>query len=308
MSEFTLEEWEQAIEMPSPFKSAVWESARLQFRFVLAKRDKWVLFVREKNQLHSPHWLVLNSSGLMPQFYSSKTPLKTWERLEDDWPHVARGYFFAWPRARCIVLEEGHGYWLDSKLQTSQSFFLEFERRELTNGGARWQRVQQEFQDKNSDLSFAYRSRNVPYTTYEQFSLLYESRSQYEEIDTVTRFVLMKAIENVRARGARWSISCHTNDTSVWVYDADQMTQNQVKSSLAAWSRFLEEFTIPLTQPRRDRHFSLQQNAWLKDFSLAVDVEAGASAHERLETRLFVREWLQQNAPDRIDLLKDVER
>ncbi len=71
---------------------------------------------------------------------------------------------------------------------------------------------------------------------------------------------------------------------------------------LKAWGTFLTEFFLPLPALPDDSPLCLLEHSKSAEARVRV-VGIEPTQHERIEARLRLREWLQQNAPERMDLL-----
>ncbi len=188
---------------------------------------------------------------------------------------------------------DGSGVWLDSNLEIVGEFSLG---QESNADETAWQTAfEAAWNDKKSDARFAWSWARM--SDDGRRAWLYDGATGLNEIEKVVRLVLQSADELWAQHSAAcwahdfsWVEGCFGNEQG-WSLDAKKEAPR-----LERWRRFIDRH---LWKPRFGvvaRHRLVRQ--WIQGQYRCWDVRVEVSKpsfHERLEARLELRDWLQEN-------------
>lgn len=77
----------------------------------------------------------------------------------------------------------------------------------------------------------------------------------------------------------------------------------ELKPSLERWEKFLLSYFAPNWRADWIDGYKCAAEFWQRRWLAGVHIQQPPTMHERLEARLQLRQWLEQNAPEQIDKL-----
>ncbi len=295
MREFQLDEWEIGPRCQASLEGLGHEEASgVKWRAVEMRPQQFVIFVRGDDE--QGNWVVRQNEEDRPRIWSPNPP-----RLKIAFPE--RGRLFTWGDEMAFVAPSGDGAWLDTRLHVTTPFWgaaqpdliaessretFEFLTREL-NG--------------DSDFAFARRWEN---RTSNGWQLLLGGEENYDFLLQILESVLWEFGDQMKWAESNWRLTPLAPQGAY----VNSLVRGEMKHSprlerlLLSWSRFfafdfLPTCTQTVRQQRRclDEFYNQQRNF------IEVGFNGSPTYHERIEAHFRLREWLEHNAPKRMDLL-----
>lgn len=175
-------------------------------------------------------------------------------------------------------------------------FRLPFDENEASATIYQW--LQESWGDKNSEARFAYDWCNWSYQKH--FDFLCEKLVGLRELMEMARLV---AICEELDEDYEWYLGTENLASEIRGTTRQFFPSEEFAARFQRWSNILNSHfdLVPLDE---NEPLCLLEYAQLQLSHLKVRGE-NATAHERIEAALKLREWLRKNAPDRMDLLSD---
>lgn len=228
-------------------------------------------------------------------------------------------YWSVDPGNSIILFEDGEGYWYSNGGEVLARFGFSLEEGTLRNDVRAVVRAfDQWLSDSDSDIAFARRWNMLQgeahdEDTQKRANLVLGGEEKQKEIESVMRWTVL-------CEPLLWQMG----DEWAWVLDRRDlgplMNHDQAVNLFGRnfqqkfpfvyrMQQFLLQHHIPgLCHPLWQKHRCTMEfpslNDYLGERFAAVEIKGQPSAHERLEARLQLRDWLQQNAyPDEIEAI-----
>jgi hypothetical protein len=303
MSDFELEEWEEAAFVSSDAALPLEETDVFVLACVPIRRKSWVVLGREKKNTRSGNWILLIPDSDEPRLWSPRPPTFQLKKLLEQWPHSEKGRLFAWPQERCVLRSNGEGAWLDAHGRVDVQFDVSFEPEVWNDALLLWDKVQQERAAPDSDMNFAAYWRK---SGGQKWSLFFEEEEHYTTLLQVAETVLWEFGDQMNWIESNWRVS-HAAPGGAYVNSLIGGTMKhseRLERLLSSWSHFFAfEFLPAATQKARQRHRCLELFFHKGTSFIEVDLSRQPTQHERIEARLRLREWLERNAPNEVERL-----
>ena len=261
------------------------------------KRRKWVVFIRESKSQNIDNWVVASTDVFQPQvmFHNSAS-----SRSEGPANWVSTlGRFSVWGEDMAFLSASGDGVWLNTHLEAETSFTGAAPRDLIERDNEATFAHLTRHLDGDSDFAFARRWRTFDDDT--RLSVLYGGPLN-EFLSLMRSVLLLASSTQTPQKKWMWRMSIDEGQGSK-VYEEGRRWAVRELDFLYDWGHLLiQHLSAKAVIPMRT-HPCVAQFAATPESCVEVEGQTSPTQHELLEARLYLRDWLEDNAPDRMDLL-----
>ena len=300
MSDFELEAWEVG---PRCKEKTAGRSQReylgKKWRAVEMRHKKFVVFVRDVRAEHQGNWMIAAMEGNQPRVWSPRPDIAT------SPPNInvdhGMGRFFVWGDEMMFLLSNGDGVWLDAQLRAEVPFRSSVPQGIVENSSRETFEWLTRELGEDSDVALARRWRT--FDDEEKMAVLFGGQNHLDATRELMSAVLVSD-ENLwhTDRISRWRIS--QNDLWGKLFLSEERQHRGWSTFMVDWAETIVSLCItPRIAVPIQSHPCVFQFSQTNDNYVEVEVSGPPTQHERLEARLRLREWLEQNAPDKLEEL-----
>ncbi|BCM92787.1 hypothetical protein IAD21_04669 [Abditibacteriota bacterium] len=318
MSEFNLESWEMPLASLSPSAGeadavieANWRGQRREFMLrVVRLRDVYgCTFAREKDSSDTGSWLLAGRRRGVVTVWNTvtKPPLqKVAEAIENGDIELARFCVLSDGKQtrRAITFSSGESMWLSVGMGNQEKFNLPISEEDfLSNGRTQVESLSEELTRPASDARFALNWLRWAQSKRQSYILSIEGLRKLEHL---MRCVLFSD-SSLWERADNWVWDLYQGGVHLGLLYSPLEHSSHVEKENPRFIQLaqliVDKYPRAVNAEDLAKHQCVQWFYERNFFWPMVWAETPPTYHERLEARSRLREWLHQNAPERMDLL-----
>ncbi len=278
-----------------------------------ASTSCWVYFTPENDDTF---WVLERAQfEIRPYLWSPKKPISKLEKgvkmavEQNQFSYARRFYVPSFEKVKngagvCLLVKSDGQALVVSDWDNSSEIRLPVPRDEFRDWRSKriTQWLLKQWQDKESELSFV--AQWEKWGQEEKINFVQEHIPGLKELLQLMTWVLQS--ETLLQTGY-WSWYLDENNSGFHLRsNGGALDDDEVPTPFKKWREFLISRFTPLPPMNRNNlplcieEFEQMQRSHIVAY---VDDAESLMQHERIEARLRLREWLEQNAPDRMDLL-----